>query len=123
MPTTGERRRLSNGRDGMPGYSSSFSHATKQAEPGYYAVTLNDYGIRAELTTTLRAGLHRYAFPAGRPAHVVLDLVHRDEVIDSSIDVVGDREVTGHRRSRSWAKDQRLYFVDSILAAVRVVAS
>ena len=109
MPTTGEAR-LSNGLDGTPGYSSSFSHATEEAEPGYYAVTLNDYAIRAELTSTLRAGLHRYQFPAGRPAHVVLDLAHRDEVIDSSINVVSDLEVTGHRRSRSWAKDQRLYF-------------
>ena len=100
MPTTGEAR-LSNGLDGTPGYSSSFSHATEEAEPGYYAVTLNDYGIRAELTSTLRAGLHRYQFPAGRPAHVVLDLAHRDEVIDSSINVVADLEVTGHRRSRA----------------------
>ena len=110
MPTTGEAR-LSNGLDGTPGYSSSFSHATEEAEPGYYAVTLNDYDIRAELTSTLRAGLHRYRFPAGRPAHVVLDLAHRDEVIDSSINVVSNLEVTGHRRSRGWAKDQRLYFV------------
>jgi predicted alpha-1,2-mannosidase len=109
MPTTGEAR-LSNGLDGTPGYSSSFSHAMEEAEPGYYAVTLSDYDIRAELTSTLRAGLHRYRFPAGRPAHVVLDLAHRDEVIDSSINVVSNLEVTGHRRSRSWAKDQRLYF-------------
>ena len=42
MPTTGEAR-LSNGADGTPGYSSSFSHATEEAAPGYYAVTLNDY--------------------------------------------------------------------------------
>ncbi len=53
---------------GTPGYSSSFTHATEEAAPGYYAVTLNDYGVRAELTATLRAGLHRYKFPAGRPA-------------------------------------------------------
>jgi predicted alpha-1,2-mannosidase len=110
MPTTGDVR-INNGADGTPGYSSSFSHADEIAAPGYYAVTLQDYAIRAELTTTLRAGLHRYAFPNGRPAHVVLDLVHRDEVIDSSVAIDGDREVTGHRRSRSWARDQRLFFV------------
>ena len=110
MPTTGEAR-LGNGLDGSPGYSSTFSHANEQAEPGYYAVTLQDYDIRAELTSTLRVGLHRYRFPAGRPGHIVLDLTHRDEVLDSSINVVSNLEVTGHRRSRSWAKDQRLYFV------------
>ena len=109
MPTTGEAR-LSNGLDGTPGYSSSFSHATEEAEPGYYAVTLNDYGIRAELTTTLRAGLHRYQFPAGRPAaRRARPRASRrgDRLVDH---VDSNLEVTGHRRSRSWAKDQRLYF-------------
>jgi len=110
MPVTGDVR-LDNRVDGTPGYSSAFTHAAERAEPGYYAVTLDDFGVRAELTTTLRAALHRYAFPAGRPAHVVLDLVHRDDVLDSSIDLSGATEVTGHRRSSSWAKDQRIYFV------------
>src|SRR6185436_5906098 len=110
MPTTGDLR-LNNGADGKPGYSSAFSHAEEQASPGYYAVTLQDYGIRAELTTTLRTALHRYTFPRGRPAHVVLDLVHRDEVIDASLSIDSSTEVSGHRRSRSWAKDQRLFFV------------
>jgi putative alpha-1,2-mannosidase len=32
--------------------------------PGYFAVTLEDYSIRAELTATKRVGLHRYAFPS-----------------------------------------------------------
>jgi len=109
MPTTGPAR-LTNGADGTPGYSSSFRHSEEEASPGYYAVTLRDHGVRAELTATLRAGLHRYTFPAGRPAHVVLDLVHRDEVLDASIEIEGDREVWGHRRSSSWAKDQRLFF-------------
>jgi len=110
MPTTGDVR-LNNGADGTPGYSSAFSHTEETASPGYYAVTLQDYGVRAELTTTLRAGLHRYAFPRGRPANVILDLVHRDTVIDASISIDGNAEVSGHGRSRSWARDQRLYFV------------
>jgi predicted alpha-1,2-mannosidase len=110
MPTAGDVR-LDKRTDGTPGYSSAFKHAEEQAEPGYYAVTLGDSGVRAELTATLRVALHRYAFPAGQSAHVVLDLAHRDEVIDASIDVAANGEVTGHRRSRSWAKDQRVYFV------------
>ncbi len=110
MPTTGEAR-LDNGADGRPGYASAFLHASEEASPGYYAVTLQDYGIRAELTTTLRAALHRYTFPRGQPSHVVLDLVHRDPVLDASVSIDSNREVSGHRRSRSWAKDQRLFFV------------
>ena len=110
MPMTGEPR-LNNGADGTPGYSSTFSHAEEVARPGYYAVTLRDSGIRAELTTTLRVGIHRYALPAGQPAHVILDLEHRDPLREASIDVVSDTEVTGVRRSRSWARDQVVYFV------------
>ncbi len=52
----------------LSGYRSRFSHSTEQAEPGYYAVTLSDYDVRAELTATTRVGLHRYTFPAGKPA-------------------------------------------------------
>jgi predicted alpha-1,2-mannosidase len=110
MPSAGEVR-LNNGADGRPGYSSAFTHDREQARPGYYAVTLQDTGVRAELTTTTRVAMHRYSFPAGKPAHVVLDLAHRDPLLASEITEVGDREVTGLRRSRSWAKDQRVYFV------------
>ncbi|HEX6975317.1 MAG TPA: glycoside hydrolase domain-containing protein, partial [Vicinamibacterales bacterium] len=110
MPTTGEVR-LTNGADGTPGYASAFSHADETAAAGYYAVTLADYRIRAELTTTTRAGLHRYSFPAGTPAHVVVDLAHRDQVLESSLDVVSTTELSGVRRSSAWAKDQVVYFV------------
>jgi predicted alpha-1,2-mannosidase len=110
MPTTGEVR-LDNGADGRPGYASRFSHGRERAAPGYYAVTLDDYGIGVELTVTERVGLHRYTFPAGVPGQVVVDLEHRDQLLDASLRVTGDREIEGHRRSKSWALDQQLYFV------------
>ncbi len=110
MPTTGEVR-LNNGADGRPGYSSAFNHNDEVARPGYYAVTLKDYAVRAELTTTVRVGMHRYVFPRGQPAHMILDLDHRDEVKKASIQIIGDREVSGVRRSSSWARDQVVYFV------------
>ncbi|HEY0876018.1 MAG TPA: GH92 family glycosyl hydrolase [Vicinamibacterales bacterium] len=110
MPTAGEAH-LNNGADGEPGYSSAFSHDEEVAQPGYYAVTLKDYDIRAELTTTLRVGLHRYRLPAGRPAQVIVDLEHRDRLLESALDVVSPTEVAGVRRSSSWARDQVVYFV------------
>jgi predicted alpha-1,2-mannosidase len=110
MPMSGEPR-LNNGADGRPGYSSAFSHDDEIARPGYYAVTLRDHGVRVELTTTLRAALHRYAFPQGRPAHVILDLEHRDRLLGADIEVVNEREIAGFRRSSSWARDQVVYFV------------
>ena len=110
MPMTGDAR-LNNGADGHPGYSSAFSHDDEVARPGYYAVTLKDHAIRAELTTTLRVGMHRYSFPQGRPGHVILDLEHRDPLTGAAIEIVSDREVAGFRRSSSWARDQVIYFV------------
>lgn len=75
QPIAGEVR-LEPGDSDKPlsGYRSRFSHDSEIAQPGYYAVTLADYGVRAELTTTPRVGLHRYSFPAGQAAHVLLDL-------------------------------------------------
>ena len=36
------------------------------ASPGYYAVTLGKYGIRAEATATARTSVERYTFPGGK---------------------------------------------------------
>ena len=80
--------------DGRPAYASSFSHDQEQASPGYYAVTLKDSNVRAELTTTTRVGVHRYAYPTDRAARVVLDLTHRDQVLDSSLTIANDHELS-----------------------------
>ena len=110
MPAVGEVR-FNNGADGKPGYSSQFRHDQETSRPGYYAVTLADYDIRVELTTTTRVGMHRYTLPKGQSAHVIVDLEHRDRVLEGKIDVVDSREIAGVRRSSSWAKDQVVYYV------------
>jgi len=92
------------------GYCSRFSHENEKASPGYYEVLLDDYNIKVELTATERCGFHRYAFPPDSSAVVIVDLSHRDRVLDSWMEVISDREIRGYRRSSSWAKDQRVYF-------------
>jgi predicted alpha-1,2-mannosidase len=44
-------------------YTLAFSHNNEQAHPGYYAVQF-DNGVKAELTTAMRAGIGRFTFPA-----------------------------------------------------------
>jgi predicted alpha-1,2-mannosidase len=112
MPVTGEPK-LDNGYGTSPdsGYASRFDKKTERAGAGWYEIELADYGVSVELTATERAGLHRYRFPAGRPAHVIIDLEHRDTVLESTLRVVGDREVEGSRRSTGWANDQIVHFV------------
>src|SRR5471032_3497956 len=75
MPIAGDVQ-LEPGDAGKPGsgYRSRFSHTSEVEQAGYYAVTLSDYDIRAELTAGRRVGWHRYGFPVGKPAHVLLDL-------------------------------------------------
>jgi predicted alpha-1,2-mannosidase len=97
------------------GYRSRFNHNTETAEPGYYAVSLEDYGIRAELTASPRVGVHRYTFPAGVPAHVLMDLRssiynYPGKVLWASLRIRADGTVTGMRETRGWAPDRQLFF-------------
>ena len=52
-------------------YGSTYTDET--ASPGYYAVSLEKYGIRAEATATPRTSVERYTFPGGK-GHVLLNL-------------------------------------------------
>jgi len=116
MPIAGEVR-FERGEVDKPGsgYTSRFSHATEIAQPGYYAVTLDDYGVRAELTAAARVGVHRYTFPAGRAAHVLIDLRtslydYPGKVLWSRLRLRSDGTVTGFRETRGWAPGRQLYF-------------
>ncbi|MGH9970979.1 MAG: GH92 family glycosyl hydrolase [Pyrinomonadaceae bacterium] len=112
MPTVGDIHLYA--RDGERtenGYASLFSHVYESARPGFYGVRLEDDNILVELTTTNRVGFHRYFFPKTDRANVILDLTHRDKVLDSYLRVVSDRRIEGFRRSEAWAKDQTVYFV------------
>lgn len=111
MPTTGAVvfDSLVNGKTER-GYASTFSHANEKAALGYYRVKLDDGGITAEITATDRVGLHRYTFPTDQPANIILDLTHRDTVLDSYLRIVDSTHIEGYRRSNSWAKDQIVYF-------------
>ncbi len=93
------------------GYASQFSHANERASPGYYSVLLDDDHIKAELTATNRVGFHRYTYADGSRPSIILDLVHRDRVLDSYLRIVDASHIEGYRRSSGWAKDQIVYFV------------
>lgn len=48
-------------------------YAGEHAEPGYYTNKLTAYDILTEVTATMRAGAHRFTFPAGQ-ANIILNL-------------------------------------------------
>lgn len=116
MPIAGEVR-LDAGEEGAPdsGYRSRFSHATEVEQAGYYAVTLADYGIRAELAASRRIGWHRYTFPVGKSAHLLLDLRpsiydYDGKVLWSRLRLREDGTVAGCRLTNGWARGRELCF-------------
>ncbi|MBS1531709.1 MAG: GH92 family glycosyl hydrolase [Bacteroidetes bacterium] len=104
MPTTGDPQ-FKNTE-----YMSGFKKKNESASPGYYKTRLDKYNIDVELTATRRVGVHRYKYPGTRQANIIIDLQHRDQVLDSWIEVVNDHEIRGFRESKSWAQDQYIYF-------------
>ncbi len=101
---------FNNGADGKKGYRAHFSHDNEVAEPGYYKVHLDSTEIDVELTVSKRSGIHKYQFPSANNQITILDLIHRDEVLDAKIKIVSDTEIEGYRHSKAWATDQRLFF-------------
>ena len=92
-------------------YGSVFSHANEKASAGFYSVKLDDDNILAELTASTRVGFHRYKFAGSDNNNIILDLKHRDEVIESSLKIINLHTIAGLRRSKAWADDQYVYFV------------
>jgi predicted alpha-1,2-mannosidase len=117
MPVAGDTVSLEPGDAAKPGsgYRSRFDHRGEVAVPGYYAVTLRDAGVRAEMTAGTRVGVHRYAFPTGKAAHLVLDLrsslyTYPGKVLWSSVRLLPDGTIVGARQTRGWAPDRHLFF-------------
>jgi predicted alpha-1,2-mannosidase len=121
MPGTGESKIVPGPRsDPDAGYRSRFSHEDEHAEPGFYSVLLKDYGIRAELTATERAGLHRYSFPTGQDApktgHIIVDLEHsyayngKSAVVTASLEHPAPDTLAGGRTTKAWGDGRQIYF-------------
>ena len=96
--------------------SSAFTHDAEKARPGYYQVMLKDENINAELTTTQRNGIHRYQYPAGKDAEIILDMDHSADkgswgrrIINSQIRILNDHAVEGYRIITGWAKLRKIY--------------
>ncbi len=70
LPTTGAIK----AHLGPKAYGSAYSHDRETVEPGYHSVVLDDYNVKAELTSTVRVGFHRYTFPKSDQSAVILDL-------------------------------------------------
>ena len=120
MPTTGALK-LNPGTATNPdgGYRSRYSHNTEVSKPGYYEVLLSDYGVKAQLTTTQRVGVHKYTYPAqAKEQRIILDLIHGiynydGKVLWASLRVENDTLLIGYRITNGWARTNYTYFAIS----------
>jgi predicted alpha-1,2-mannosidase len=98
MPTTGPLKTAC-GRINKPGegYRSRFTHENEVAKAGYYAVTLSDYNVRAELTAAPHAGMLRFTFPKADQSRVQIDLARRiaGTSTKQQVTVVNDHAIEG----------------------------
>ncbi|TWT77408.1 Glycosyl hydrolase family 92 [Posidoniimonas polymericola] len=112
LPVTGEIDTRREGRGGPRGelLGSRFRHEEESASPGYYRVRLDDYGVDAELTSTLRCGLHRYRYPAGQEAKIVFDIARSNErVRDFELEQDGFHAVSGFQQA-----NEKVYFYATV---------
>jgi predicted alpha-1,2-mannosidase len=101
MPTTGKIKTVPGTLENPDsGYRSRFNKDSEHAEPGYYRVTLKDYGIKVEMTATERVGFHRYTFGKNGRANLIIDIGHRQgessDVTDAFAQIVNENEVEGY---------------------------
>ena len=96
MPTTGPLKTYYGTTDKPgSGYLSSYSHASETAQAGYYAVTLQDYNIRTEVTAAPHSGILRFTFPENPQSRIQIDLARRvgGTSLDQSVKVVDDHTI------------------------------
>ncbi len=113
MPSTGQRLRS------WDAYRSPFNKKTEEASPGYYAVTLSAPDVRAELTATTRAAMHRYTYINSDSASLLIDLQHgpawsesqyHAQVRECEVQWLDNQTIAGSVRNAVWV-NQRYFFV------------
>ena len=90
-------------------YSSPFSHTNEKATAGFYAVKLDKHNIDVRLTSSTRVGFHEYTFNKNGIANIILDLNHRDKLLQGEVRIIDNKTIEILRRSEAWARDQYVF--------------
>ena len=96
------------GSGGTNDFRSAFRKETEAAKPGYYAVTLDDFDVRAEVTVTHHASIYRFTYGKGGPAQLLVDSQYgiggdaRRQIVSSDVRLDGRTGIAGTVRRRCW---------------------
>ncbi|MFO7936851.1 MAG: glycoside hydrolase family 92 protein [Kiritimatiellia bacterium] len=101
-------------------YCSGYSEYTQKAEPGYYAVTLDDFDVNVEITASEHVAFHRYTFNGTGPLRMLVDLQHG--IADGTggygkhtpgfdVTVEDKYTITGHNEAQQWLRRHYYYVI------------
>ena len=112
MPVSGDFVPSKNEKD-IYSWQAKYAHQNETVKPGYYAIDIEKYNVKAELTTSERVGFHKYNFKNEGNSKVIVDLKYGtgwDNLTKSEIKQAGKNSIQGLRFSKGWANDQRVFY-------------
>ncbi len=101
-------------------YHSKYSKNTQTAKPGFYAVTLDDFGVDVEITASPHVAFHRYTYNKKGPARLLVDLQYgivsgtdrlNKHILDSDVTVEDKYTITGHNEAQQWVRRHYYYVI------------
>lgn len=75
--------------------ASVFNHSSEVANPHYYSVELETYGIKAELTPSSRGAIFNFTFPQNEQSSVIIDCFNKGGYIKILPD---EQKIVGYSR-------------------------
>lgn len=70
----------------------------KKLPAGFYSVKLDKHNIDVRLTTSTRVGFHEYTFNQNGLANIILDLNHRDKLLEGEVRIIDQKTIWVKRR-------------------------
>ncbi len=113
IPGTGEMKLEPGSRENPDeGYRSRYTHDEERATPNYYAVRLQDYGVKAEMTAGLRSGMFRFTYPKSEKSFIMIDMNHTlwQSCEWANLRMENDSTITGYKLVKGWGPERHVYF-------------
>ncbi|MCH1575204.1 MAG: GH92 family glycosyl hydrolase [Flavobacteriales bacterium] len=107
MPTVGQ---MDTGKVWNERYRDRFVQGSQVAHAGYYRCALDRSKVSVELTASDRVGHHRWTLEDRDTLQLIVDLAHRDELVNYGMYPLDDSTLVGQRVSDNWAEEQHVYF-------------
>ena len=101
-------------------FHSAYKKETQRAKPGYYAVTLEDFGVDVELTASPHVAFHKYTYKNPAPARLLVDFQYgivsgkdalHNHILRSDVTVESNTTISGHNQARAWVTRHYYYVV------------